>query len=78
MGFGSRRGVRQPKAQAPAELLGAGERVDGPYSQFVKRHVGTHAHSPVIPFYWGYRASADERTRRNNGQWLDEAGNRLP
>jgi hypothetical protein len=30
----------------------------------------------VIPFYWGYRASP-RQNRRNNGQWLDEAGNRL-
>ncbi len=50
---------------------------DDPDAVFFKRHVGTQTHSPVIPFYWGYRASADERTRRNNGQWLDEAGNRL-
>jgi hypothetical protein len=31
----------------------------------------------VIPFYWGYRASARRANRRRNGQWLDEAGNRL-
>jgi hypothetical protein len=30
----------------------------------------------VIPFYWGYRASTGQN-RRRNGQWLDEAGNRL-
>jgi hypothetical protein len=29
---------------------------------FFKRHVGTDTHSPVIPFYWGYRASPDGQT----------------
>ena len=50
---------------------------DDPDAVFFKRHVGTTTHSPVIPFYWGYRVSADERTRRRNGQWVDEADNRL-
>ena len=50
---------------------------DDPDAVFFKRHVGTTTHSPVIPFYWGYRAPARGQNRRRNGQWLDEADNRL-
>ncbi len=52
---------------------------DDPDAVFFKRKVGTHTHthSPVIPFYWGYRASTRGQNRRNNGQWLDAVGNRL-
>ena len=50
---------------------------DDPDAVFFRRHVDTTTHSPVIPFYWGYRAPARGQNRRRNGQWLDEADNRL-
>ena len=50
---------------------------DDPDAVFFRRNVGTTTHSPVIPFYWGYRAPARGQNRRRNGQWLDEADNRL-
>lgn len=47
-----------------------------PDAVFFKRKLDQHTHSPVIPFYWGFR----EMTRyagAKNGQRIDRFGNRL-
>ncbi len=50
---------------------------DDPDAIFYKRQVGSRSHSPVIPFYWGYRDIPDETTVPRNGQNVDTHGNRL-
>lgn len=53
---------------------------DDPDAVFYKRTIADDTHSPVIPFYWGYReesAHADNWQRTPHGQALDRYGNRL-
>lgn len=53
---------------------------DDPDAVFYKRTISTETHSPVIPFYWGYRElEAKVQTSKNtsHGQALDRYGNRL-
>ena len=50
---------------------------DDPDAVFYKRQLGADTHSPVIPFYWGYRDIPDESTAPRNGQNVDTHGNRL-
>ena len=50
---------------------------DDPDAVFYKRSIGADTHSPVIPFYWGYRDIPDESTVARNGQNVDTHGNRL-
>ncbi len=53
---------------------------DDPDALFFKRQVTTETHSPVIPFYWGFReiqALAKAGARQKHGQALDRFGNRL-
>ncbi|MDD3329567.1 MAG: DUF3274 domain-containing protein [Zoogloea sp.] len=50
---------------------------DDPDAVFYKRQLGADTHSPVIPFYWGYRDIPDESTVPRNGQNVDTHGNRL-
>lgn len=53
---------------------------DDPDAVFYKRTISEHTHSPVIPFYWGFR-ELDAHVRSNaklaRGQFLDRHGNRL-
>ena len=48
-----------------------------PDAVFFKRSVKPATHSPVIPFYWGYRDGKSDRNRTINGQLVDDYGNRL-
>ncbi|WP_157272111.1 T6SS effector phospholipase Tle3 domain-containing protein [Azohydromonas aeria] len=51
-----------------------------PDAVFFKRQAQPGQHSPVIPFYWGYRAAPDNftpDTRTDHGQAVDRWGNRL-
>ena len=48
-----------------------------PDAVFFKRSIKPATHSPVIPLYWGYRASSSDRNRTINGQQVDDFGNRL-
>ena len=50
---------------------------DDPDAVFYKRSLGADTHSPVIPFYWGYRDIPDDSTQPRNGQNVDIHGNRL-
>jgi hypothetical protein len=53
---------------------------DDPDAVFYKRKVTGDTHSPVIPFYWGYREQADHAvhwTKTPHGQAVDRFGNRL-
>ncbi|MBL8435384.1 MAG: DUF3274 domain-containing protein [Zoogloea sp.] len=50
---------------------------DDPDAVFYKRQVNSRSHSPVIPFYWGYRDIPDDTTVPRNGQNVDTHGNRL-
>lgn len=53
---------------------------DDPDAVFYKRTISTDTHSPVIPFYWGYRELESEvQTSRNtsHGQAMDRYANRL-
>lgn len=47
-----------------------------PDAVFFKRSIQEATHSPVIPFYWGYRELRGE-ARTKNGQRVDRYGNRL-
>lgn len=47
-----------------------------PDAVFFKRSIQGTTHSPVIPFYWGYRELRSEAGTRN-GQRVDRYGNRL-
>jgi pimeloyl-ACP methyl ester carboxylesterase len=54
--------------------------VDDPDAVFYKRTIGPDTHSPVIPFYWGFReeqAHAQPGNTTPHGQALDRYGNRL-
>ena len=48
-----------------------------PDAVFFKRTIAPTTHSPVIPFYWGYRDSKSDRNRNINGQLVDDFDNRL-
>lgn len=53
---------------------------DDPDDVFYKRTVGSDTHSPVIPFYWGYREQSDQVQdwrKTAHGQAVDRYGNRL-
>ncbi|MGG7604469.1 T6SS effector phospholipase Tle3 domain-containing protein [Massilia sp. BKSP1R2A-1] len=47
-----------------------------PDAVFFKRSIAEATHSPVIPFYWGYRELRSEAGTKN-GQRIDRFGNRL-
>ncbi|MGI4720291.1 MAG: T6SS effector phospholipase Tle3 domain-containing protein [Janthinobacterium lividum] len=47
-----------------------------PDAVFFKRSVAEATHSPVIPFYWGYREEFNKAGTKN-GQRVDRYGNRL-
>jgi hypothetical protein len=51
-----------------------------PDAVFYKREITDDTHSPVIPFYWGFRELSDSvltNTKLSRGQFLDRHGNRL-
>jgi hypothetical protein len=51
-----------------------------PDAVFYKRDITDDTHSPVIPFYWGFRELSDSvltNTKLSRGQFLDRHGNRL-
>ncbi|MGZ3182147.1 MAG: T6SS effector phospholipase Tle3 domain-containing protein [Telluria sp.] len=53
---------------------------DDPDDVFYKRKTTTDTHSPIIPFYWGYREvaeSAIDWKHTVHGQTVDRFGNRL-
>ena len=50
--------------------------LDDPDAVFFKRSTGERTHSPVIPFYWGYREQS-KPAKTKAGQNLDRYGNRL-
>lgn len=53
---------------------------EDPDAVFYKRQINDDTHSPVIPFYWGYREEADrvqDWRRTPHGQAMDRYGNRL-
>ncbi|WP_288378640.1 DUF3274 domain-containing protein [uncultured Massilia sp.] len=47
-----------------------------PDAVFFKRSIQNATHSPVIPFYWGYREEF-KKAGSKNGQRIDRYGNRL-
>lgn len=47
-----------------------------PDAVFFKRQIDTNTHSPVIPFYWGFRETFDKAGTKN-AQRTDQFGNRL-
>lgn len=47
-----------------------------PDAVYFKRKIDDHTHSPVIPFYWGYRETTKQASSKN-GQRIDRYGNRL-
>lgn len=49
---------------------------EDPDDVFFKRKPGADTHSPVIPFYWGFREVGNEAGVKN-GQRVDRYGNRL-
>jgi pimeloyl-ACP methyl ester carboxylesterase len=49
---------------------------EDPDAVFFKRQIDTNTHSPVIPFYWGFREATD-RAGTKNGQRTDRYGNRV-
>ncbi|HBF49116.1 MAG TPA: hypothetical protein DDX04_00555 [Massilia sp.] len=49
---------------------------EDPDAVFFKRTLGNGTHSPVIPFYWGYREVFNQAGTKN-GQRTDRFGNRL-
>jgi len=49
---------------------------EDPDAVFFKRTLGNGTHSPVIPFYWGYRELFNQAGTKN-GQRTDRFGNRL-
>ena len=49
---------------------------EDPDAVFFKRALGNGTHSPVIPFYWGYREVYNQAGTKN-GQRTDRFGNRL-
>lgn len=49
---------------------------EDPDAVFFKRAFDTHTHSPVIPFYWGFREML-KKAGTKNGQRIDRFGNRL-
>lgn len=61
---------RMPTAKDKEELK------PDPDAVFFKRTTDTGTHSPVIPFYWGYREVFKESGTKN-GQRTDRFGNRL-
>jgi pimeloyl-ACP methyl ester carboxylesterase len=50
--------------------------VPDPDAVFYKRKTNEQTHSPVIPFYWGFREVTDKASTKN-GQRIDRFGNRL-
>ncbi|SFU40631.1 T6SS effector phospholipase Tle3 domain-containing protein [Pseudoduganella namucuonensis] len=54
----------------------AGKLEDEPDFVFFRRAVTEQTHSPVIPFYWGYRERSD-RVKKKNGEYTDRHGNRV-
>ena len=53
---------------------------EDPDAVFYKRTINPDTHSPVIPFYWGYReqeGSVQDWRKTSHGQALDRHGNRL-
>jgi hypothetical protein len=47
---------------------------------FFHRVEGSGSHSPVIPFYWGFReedGKIQKNDKRAHGEWLDACGNRI-
>ena len=47
---------------------------------YYHRVAGSSSHSPVIPFYWGFREKDDRINKteaRAHGEWLDGCGNRI-
>ncbi|MET3134792.1 pimeloyl-ACP methyl ester carboxylesterase [Oxalobacteraceae bacterium GrIS 1.11] len=49
---------------------------DDPDAIFFKRHIDDKTHSPLIPFYWGYRETFNDAGTKN-GQRTDRYGNRM-
>ncbi|MET3133617.1 pimeloyl-ACP methyl ester carboxylesterase [Oxalobacteraceae bacterium GrIS 1.11] len=47
-----------------------------PDAIFFKRHIDDKTHSPLIPFYWGYRETFNDAGTKN-GQRTDRYGNRM-
>jgi hypothetical protein len=47
-----------------------------PDAVFFKRQIDTNTHSPVIPFYWGFR-EMERQAGTKNGQRTDQFGNRM-
>jgi hypothetical protein len=53
---------------------------EDPDAVFYKRQITDDTHSPVIPFYWGFREEAlhaDDWRKTSHGQAVDRFGNRL-
>lgn len=61
---------RMPNAKDKNILL------DDPDAVFFKRQTSADTHSPVIPFYWGFR-ELTSRAKILRGQHVDSFGNRL-
>ena len=57
-----------------------GKLEDDPDAVYFKRTLATNSHTPVIPFYWGFREDKDfvlSAVRTPHGQATDRYGNRL-
>jgi hypothetical protein len=74
-----RGGLRAATYRMPA-ASDRGRLEEDPDAVFFKRQVNAETHSPVIPFYWGYREESDQAvhwSKTPHGQALDRYGNRL-
>lgn len=74
------RGELRPATYSNPRAGDADILVDDPDAVYYKRTVTKETHSPVIPFYWGFREeshSVKPGAKTSHGQALDRYGNRL-
>lgn len=74
------RGDLRPATYSNPRAADADVVVDDPDATYYKRTVTKGTHSPIIPFYWGFREevhSATPGAKTSHGQALDRYGNRL-
>ncbi len=79
LGWGATAPLRAASYRMPT-LEDAGRLEPDPDAVFFKRSAAADVHSPVIPFYWGYRpAKGDYKSYKStpHGQAVDRWGNRL-
>lgn len=74
------RGDLRPARYSNPKAADAEKLEDDPDAVFYKRSLTKETHSPVIPFYWGFReekSSVQYGYKTTHGQAMDRNGNRL-